>query len=602
MPRQYNNVSDILEYDPRQQDEVFSMIYNNLQKKDEQFNQMSQLIPEAQALYESTPVSGADIPYLNKSVSALKNDLSGLVDKYGGDYGNARFRREALARISQTKTKASQLAQRNQAEQEYLKTIAPYRAAGTAIELDDFTKKSTFDENGNFQGIPDYMSNFRVRSDYDKTILEGLQGIDKMVKEGKLTPSQYGYLKQVTSKGLANLTEEDKDKIAKEFAPIFEKETTFGIDPKYKGSSSESYIREALPRLFSNQQQVQYNQDWLLRDSLKDGDKSDPFKNIERVPTENVETSWVKNVNRVITNQPSFFQKAKSLITGSDINYSDLNEEDKARVDHFVSYLPDEQQKLYNEVSNLDLNKNEIIDEEFEKAGTSLAFGKKREEILNRADKEYNRRLDLKKRMDRQLKSLVDGIEEEQQVGSYSISLKEIDKENPNFAREKVTNDLFGGDKTFGTGNIINRWIYDPKTGKTMTGTEFVKENIDTEKGTPVSVNGRLTIANPYYFITGNEDMSNGYEITTNGQHFIVSGEVPVGQKAIINELGKLFTEIRFMTPNTNVRWQLSEDPNDIAEIKYDSKSKKFKADYKDKSYESEVFEGVLKKLGFNLN
>ena len=220
----------------------------------------------AKYLEENAAAKFRDADY-NTAMTKLNQDLEDIKTKVKERYDGQYW--QAYPEIVKGLSKARQtyhLAQKAyEEEQKYAPLITKLAAEKKLIfapnakgEVVDPRTQSVFDETGQYRGGLDY-SNIRERSDYDKTIEEAIvKGIDKTaVESGLINSKTAGYLLQLQRSGLATLTDDQIDKIAKDYAPIFEAQTTYGIDPN-ESKTSKQYVKEAIYRLAGSKTGRQY--------------------------------------------------------------------------------------------------------------------------------------------------------------------------------------------------------------------------------------------------------------------------------------------------------------------------------------------------------
>lgn len=224
----------------------------------------------AKYLEENAAAKFRDADY-NTAMAKLNQDLENIKttvkDRYDGQYW------QAYPEIVKGLSKARQtyhLAQKAyEEEQKYAPMYAKLQAEGKLLFPEgDPRTRSVFNQEGQYVGGVDF-SKFRERSDYDKIIEDAVvRGIDKTaVESGLINSKTAGYLLQLQRSGLAALgnTEQEIDnkidKIAEEYAPIFEAQTTYGIDPDRPKISSKEYVKDAIYRLASSKTGRQYTVD-----------------------------------------------------------------------------------------------------------------------------------------------------------------------------------------------------------------------------------------------------------------------------------------------------------------------------------------------------
>jgi len=223
----------------------------------------------AKYLEENAAAKFRDADY-NTVMAKLNQDLENIKttvkDKYDNQYGQAYP--EILKGLSKAKQTYHLAQKAYEEEQKYAPIYAQLQAEGKLLFPEgDPRTKSVFNQEGQYVGGVDF-SKFRERSDYDKIIEDAVvRGIDKTaVESGLINSKTAGYLMQLQQSGLAALgnTEQEIDnkidKIAEEYAPIFEKQTTYGIDPN-ESKTSKQYVKEAIYRLAGSKTGRQYMAD-----------------------------------------------------------------------------------------------------------------------------------------------------------------------------------------------------------------------------------------------------------------------------------------------------------------------------------------------------
>ena len=221
----------------------------------------------AKYIEENAAAKFRDVDY-NTAMAKLNQDLEDIKtkvkDRYDGQYWQAYP--EIVKRLSKARQTYHLAQKAYEEEQKYAPLITKLAAEKKLIfapnakgEVIDPRTQSVFDETGQYRGGLDY-SNIRERSDYDKTIEEAIvKGIDKTaVESGLINSKTAGYLLQLQRSGLATLTDDQIDKIAEDYAPIFEAQTTYGIDPDRPKISSKEYVKDAIYRLAGSKTGRQY--------------------------------------------------------------------------------------------------------------------------------------------------------------------------------------------------------------------------------------------------------------------------------------------------------------------------------------------------------
>lgn len=126
-----------------------------------------------------------------------------------------------------------------------------------------------------------------------------------------------------------------------------------------------------------------------------------------------------------------------------------------------------------------------------------------------------------KDELNKKVKAVIEGISSVP-VSGYLEGYKQKQKDS-------ATGYLFGGN-TVGTdgtglsGNYVNRYIYDPETGKTIQGKDFQELLSGEPKGTKVQVVGKFNSKNPYTITTGNDAFATGEQVTVGNKTYVISG------------------------------------------------------------------------------
>jgi len=263
-----------VQYDPRYDDQVFSMIADETAKKNEKFNQAYQTTAEAEANIGSIPVVSPDVNYLNKTLEGFKNNVEDLVkNKYAGDYGAAS--KEIVRNIAQTQPIISNLKRRYDEYQKILPTLTELRAKKQLIETPELQQaltSPTYNEQGQLN-IPTYKP--IARPDYWDIVYRDIgKTMDQMVVEGKLQPTEkWGYLQTISEKGLNAIDNEELKSRIEKYVPEFEAKTPFNIDPlmqeQYKGDTKR-FIEDALRSMVSKGEDRHIIDDFMAKLQYED--------------------------------------------------------------------------------------------------------------------------------------------------------------------------------------------------------------------------------------------------------------------------------------------------------------------------------------------
>lgn len=222
---------------------------------------------------------------LDKLNQNLEDVYSTVNKDYQGDYGRAY--NEVIKNLSKSRGIMHQAQKAYEEEQKYAPLITKLAAEKKLLfapnakgEVVDPRTQSVFDETGQYRGGLDY-SNIRERSDYDKTIEDAIvRGIDKTSDDTGLGRRLNGYFEQIKTKGLAALGSTPNEinkkvrELAEQYAPIFEAQTTYGIDPDKPMESSTDFIEKTIHRLASSDKDINYREDILGREAREAGRKS----------------------------------------------------------------------------------------------------------------------------------------------------------------------------------------------------------------------------------------------------------------------------------------------------------------------------------------
>ena len=76
--------------------------------------------------------------------------------------------------------------------------------------------------------------------------------------------------------GLNTLDKGDLDKLVESYAPIFEKETTYNIDPKYRGMTSKDFLKSTIESLATRGGKADWMKNWIYEHQLENADKVKP--------------------------------------------------------------------------------------------------------------------------------------------------------------------------------------------------------------------------------------------------------------------------------------------------------------------------------------
>ena len=222
----------------------------------------------------SIPMSEQDRPIAYNKIQSDIDNLREQIKAKGGD--TSLYLTELMKSLSKSRSTLNLAKQRYDEEQKLAPILSKLQAEGKLLwekEIDPRTQ-SIFDKEGQYIGGLNY--DFREKSDYDAIVGKGVvEGINKLVREGKLTGSGYeGLLQQIQTQGLSALGEGKgvdpgvRDKFVKDLANQFKDEfvrtSTYSIDPKMKqlyDDKPELYIESAIKRLAKDVQTKQYTQD-----------------------------------------------------------------------------------------------------------------------------------------------------------------------------------------------------------------------------------------------------------------------------------------------------------------------------------------------------
>jgi len=226
-----------------------------------------------QALNEyKTQIAGATVnPYdraaIEKRLSRDTEEINKLVkSEYEGDYGAALNR--LSDEITTRKNYYLPAVQRYQEEQKVSPMVRQLEAQGKLIwEGEDARTKSVYDEDGNFTGIPEYK--FRAKDEYTKELRDRFSALgDKVEEYISKKPDINGYKTAIKVKGLKAFSKDELKKIVSdEDINRFINETTFGIDPEYKGKANRETVEDMLNNVFTSQTDKQYIWDKAAEES-----------------------------------------------------------------------------------------------------------------------------------------------------------------------------------------------------------------------------------------------------------------------------------------------------------------------------------------------
>ena len=210
---------------------------------------------------------GADYQnVMNRLDEELANIKSTVKDTYGGDYGAAV--NEVVKRLGKARGIYHQAQQEYERALPYEQVMAKLQREGKLLftpdaqgNIVDPRTQVAFDERGNYTPV-DY-NRFREQSDYVKEAQPLVEKVNKLIKEDPTWRSKYGYLGAVTLQGLNALDKGDLDKLVESYAPIFEKETTYNIDPKYRGMTSKDFLKSTIESLATRGEKADWMKDWM---------------------------------------------------------------------------------------------------------------------------------------------------------------------------------------------------------------------------------------------------------------------------------------------------------------------------------------------------
>ncbi len=401
----------------------------------------------AKYLEENAAAKFRDADY-NTAMAKLNQDLENIKttvkDRYDGQYWQAYP--EILKGLSKARQTYHLAQKAYEEEQKYAPLITKLAAEKKLIfapnakgEVIDPRTQSVFDETGQYRGGLDY-SNIRERSDYDKTIEEAIvKGIDKTSDDTGLGRRLNGYFEQIKTKGLAalgNTPDEINKKVrelAEQYTPIFEAQTTYGIDPNKPMESSTDFIEKTIHRLAGSDRDVNYREDvrgnYLWKKGLQE--KNNPelkifgedFRTrIEKNPFVEEVGSYKQALN------PSTWDNFIGTFTGNKelVKFKGgVN-----NIDDAISILKDTIEKGKNNMDKRDLNriktqlnKYESIKDDLDAASETL---KSRLAYQTYGDDYYNLPAETKKLIDSKIPSgtaeLADLLDADNQILANSSS------------------------------------------------------------------------------------------------------------------------------------------------------------------------------------
>ena len=197
-------------------------------------------------------------------------------DTYGGDYGAAV--NEVVKRLGKARGIYHQAQQEYERALPYEQEMAKLQSQGKLLftpdaqgNIVDPRTQAAFDERGNYTPV-DY-NRFREQSDYVKEAQPLVEKVNKLIKEDPTWRSKYGYLGAFTLQGLNALDKGDLDKLVESYAPIFEKETTYNIDPKYRGITSKDFLKSTIESLATRGEKADWMKDWIYEHQLESSKK-----------------------------------------------------------------------------------------------------------------------------------------------------------------------------------------------------------------------------------------------------------------------------------------------------------------------------------------
>jgi hypothetical protein len=266
-----------VQYDPRQDNTSFALVANALDQRNKQYEATKQGIENALGEYGSEAALYSRDPekaFLAQKLQDITTNLPKMVqDKYAGDYSAARF--DVVKQLAKEKQYFDLAKAAYTEEQKYTPLYTKLEAENKLILPNgvDPRTQSIFGEKGQYVGIPKYTP--LERPEYGDIVMKDVgEGIDKMVKEGKIQKAEVPWLiKTITERGLSAIKDTELgDRIAK-YLPEFEAQTPFTKDPlmqeKYQGNTKK-FIEDTLRSRLSSGSQTQYMQDPRYLDALEE--------------------------------------------------------------------------------------------------------------------------------------------------------------------------------------------------------------------------------------------------------------------------------------------------------------------------------------------
>lgn len=342
MPQDFNpgEVPYISYYNP-QRDEMLMQGMETMQNRwDVAQSAIAKYLEEAGATEMRNIDKNYVIDQVTQNIEKLKKNIK---EKYNGDYGLAV--NDVIQNLSKSSSIYKQAGQDYKEAQKYEPILMNLEAQKKLLwDVDPTTGKIKNDPrtqsawvDGKHIGI-DY-SGFREKSDYDKEIAQDVvAGIDKTSKEsGLISSGVEGILKSVNTKGLAALDQvidrgderlssqqridKNLNRIATEYAPVFRKKTTAGIDPNMANGNDVDYIKKAIYRMATNVTDNQYVTDPLADERYKATHSKTPPRQIIGSGMPSLEVTGVKDnesYSEAVNYRKGFFRQmpAKGTIGG----------------------------------------------------------------------------------------------------------------------------------------------------------------------------------------------------------------------------------------------------------------------------------------------
>ena len=215
------------------------------------------------------------VPVMSNLNSRLEKIRQNVKDKYQGDYGAAS--NEVIQELGKARNIFFQAEAEKKKEDKYGPLLDKMKAEKKLLwepGKGDPRERAAFDENGNY--VPRDYSGFVEKSNDIEVAKPIIDKVSKQVKELVAQPNNYGYIEQRIAQGQSALTEPEIDKLVDEYLPVFQANTTFGIDKElnshYKGDT-RAYLKDIIKSNALDATKNEWHQNWLLKEAIDNGTK-----------------------------------------------------------------------------------------------------------------------------------------------------------------------------------------------------------------------------------------------------------------------------------------------------------------------------------------